>query len=71
MLVSAPPEEPGKGAQRIRDRYELLFPHVHPHATRHTFAMATSLERLVRGYYQQAAQLAVDAGGDDALALST
>ncbi len=30
--------------------------------------MAT-LERLVRGYYQQAAQLAVDAGGDDALAL--
>jgi len=45
-----------------------LFPHVHPHVTRHTLAMAT-LERLVRGYYQQAAQLAVDAGGDDALAL--
>lgn len=55
-------------AQRIRDRYEPLFPHVHPHVTRHTFAMAT-LERLVRGYYQQAAQLGVDAGGDDALAL--
>jgi hypothetical protein len=30
--------------------------------------MAT-LERLVRGYYQQAAKLVVDAGGDDALAL--
>jgi integrase len=30
--------------------------------------MAT-LERLVRGYYQQAAQLMVDAGNDDAMAL--
>ena len=29
----------------------------------------TSLERLVRGYYQQAAKLVVDTGGDDALAL--
>ena len=55
-------------AARIRDRYEAGFPHVHPHVTRHTFAMAT-LERLVRGYYQQAAKLVVDAGGDDALAL--
>jgi integrase len=55
-------------ALRIRDRYEPGFPHVHPHITRHTFAMAT-LERLVRGYYQQAAKLVVDAGGDDALAL--
>jgi site-specific recombinase XerD len=55
-------------AQRIRERYEPSFPHVHPHVTRHTFAMA-ALERLVRGYYQQAAQLVVDAGGDDALAL--
>ncbi|MFG2979550.1 tyrosine-type recombinase/integrase [Streptomyces sp. NPDC048331] len=55
-------------ARRIRDRYEPSFPHVHPHVTRHTFAMAT-LERLVRGYYQQAAQLAVDTGSDDALAL--
>jgi site-specific recombinase XerD len=53
---------------RIRDRYEPGFPHVHPHVTRHTFAMAT-LERLVRGYYQQAAKLVVDAGEDDALAL--
>jgi site-specific recombinase XerD len=55
-------------SMRIRDRYEPGFPHVHPHVTRHTFAMAT-LERLVRGYYQQAAKLVVDAGGDDALAL--
>ncbi|MGW7355311.1 tyrosine-type recombinase/integrase [Streptomyces sp. NPDC054802] len=55
-------------AQRIRDRFDPSFPHVHPHVTRHTFAMAT-LERLVRGYYQQAAQLVVDTGGDDALAL--
>lgn len=55
-------------AARIRDRYEPGFPHVHPHITRHTFAMAT-LERLVRGYYQQVAKLVVDAGGDDALAL--
>jgi len=55
-------------SRRIRDRHEPGFPHVHPHVTRHTFAMAT-LERLVRGYYQQAAKLVVDAGGDDALAL--
>lgn len=54
--------------ERIRQRWERRFPHVHPHITRHTFAMAT-LERLVRGYYQQAAKLEIDAGGDDALAL--
>jgi integrase len=53
---------------RIRERYEPGFPHVHPHVTRHTFAMST-LERLVRGYYQQAAKLVVDTGGDDAMAL--
>lgn len=53
---------------RIRDRYEPGFPHVHPHVTRHTFAMAT-LESLVRGYYQQAAKLVVDTDGDDAMAL--
>ncbi|WP_205327620.1 site-specific integrase [Glycomyces sp. YM15] len=55
-------------AARIRDRFEPAFPHVHPHITRHTFAMRT-LERLVRGYYRQAAQLEHDTGGDDALAL--
>lgn len=55
-------------SQRIQKRWEPGFPHVHPHMTRHTFAMAT-LERLVRGYYQQAARLEIDAGGDSALAL--
>jgi len=53
---------------RIRARFEPGFPHVHPHMTRHSFAMHT-LERLVVGYYQQAAKLIVDTGGDDALAL--
>jgi site-specific recombinase XerD len=53
---------------RIQDRHDAAFPHVFPHMTRHTFAMAT-LERLVRGYYAQAAKLVTDAGGDDALAL--
>lgn len=55
-------------AARIRDRHDPGFGHVHPHMLRHSFAMHT-LERLVRGYYQQAAKLVVDAGGDDALAL--
>jgi site-specific recombinase XerD len=55
-------------AVRIRARYDAGFGHVHPHMLRHSFAMHT-LERLVRGYYQQAAQLVVDTGGDDALAL--
>ena len=55
-------------AARIRERFEPGFPHVHPHVTRHSFAMAT-LERLVRGYYQQAARVELDTGGDDAMAL--
>jgi len=58
----------GRTSARIRERYEPGFPHVHPHVTRHTFAMAT-LESLVRGYYQQAAKLVVDTDGDDAMAL--
>jgi len=41
---------------------------VTPHRLRHSFAMAT-LERLVGGYYQQAAQLAAGTGGDAALRL--
>lgn len=45
---------------------------IHPHTvsadTSHTFAM-TTLERLVRGYYQRAAQLVVDTDGDNAMAL--
>ncbi|GAA2179987.1 site-specific integrase [Brooklawnia cerclae] len=53
---------------RIRARFEPGFPHVHPHMTRHSFAMHT-LERLVAGYYRQAAKLVADTGGDAALAL--
>jgi len=55
-------------SQRIRSRFEPGFPHVHPHMTRHSFAMHT-LEGLVAGYYRQAAQLVTDTGGDAALAL--
>lgn len=55
-------------ATRVRARHDPGFGHVHPHMLRHSFAMHT-LERLVRGYYQQAAKLVVDTGGDDALAL--
>jgi integrase len=52
---------------RIRARFEPGFPHMHPHMTRHSFAMHT-LERLVVGYYRQAAKLVADTGGDAALA---
>ena len=59
-------------ANRIRDRFEPRFPHVHPHRLRHSMAMAT-LERLAAGYYAQAARLAAGtgsaAGPDAALAL--
>jgi site-specific recombinase XerD len=55
-------------SDRVRARWEPRFPVVTPHRLRHSFAMAT-LERLVGGYYQQAAQLAADAGGDAALRL--
>jgi integrase len=54
-----------RAADRVRERFDLRFPHVHPHKLRHSMAMAT-LERLVSGYYLQAAQLAVLAGGPDA-----
>ncbi|MGW6975276.1 site-specific integrase [Streptomyces sp. NPDC054952] len=53
---------------RIRDRWEPAYPHVHPHMTRHTMAM-TTLEKLVRGYYQQAARLVLDTDDDNAMAL--
>lgn len=46
----------------------ILRSRTSPHMTRHTFAM-TTLERLVRGYYQRAAQLVVDTDGDNAMAL--
>jgi integrase len=55
-------------SDRIRARWEPRFPVVTPHRLRHSFAVAT-LERLVGGYYQQAAQLAADTGGDAALRL--
>jgi integrase len=59
-------------SDRIRRRFEPRFPHVHPHRLRHTFALAT-LERLVSGYYAQAAGLVTATGSgrgpDAALAL--
>jgi integrase len=55
-------------AARIRQRWDPRFPHVHPHRLRHSFAVAT-LQRLVGGYYQQAARLVADTDGDGALAL--
>jgi integrase len=58
-------------SDRIRERFEPRFPHVHPHRLRHSFAMAT-LERLVGGYYEQAAGLvtATDTGAGPDAALS-
>ena len=44
-------------SHRIRAQFEPRFPLVHPHRLRHSMAMAT-LERLVSGFYVQAAQLA-------------
>jgi integrase len=59
-------------SDRIRRRFEPRFPHVHPHRLRHSFALAT-LERLVSGYYAQAAGLVAATGSgrgpDAALAL--
>lgn len=55
-------------SQRIRERFEPRFPTVTPHTLRHTFAMAT-MEALIKGYYQQAAQLVADTDEDAALAL--
>lgn len=55
-------------SQRIRERYEPRFPTVSAHVLRHTFAMET-LEALVQGYYQRAAALITDTGGDSGLAL--
>ena len=51
-----------RASQRIRARFEPRFPLVHPHRLRHSMAMAT-LERLVGGFYAQAAQLAAATGG--------
>ncbi|WP_455711944.1 site-specific integrase [Streptomyces erythrochromogenes] len=55
-------------SRRIAENYEPRFPHIHPHRCRHTMAMAT-MERLVAGYYEQAARLSAAGGdADDALA---
>ncbi|MCR3736539.1 MULTISPECIES: site-specific integrase [Prauserella salsuginis group] len=56
-----------RASRRIRASVEPRFPDVHPHRLRHSFAMAT-LERLVTGHYQRAAELVAAAGGDAALA---
>jgi hypothetical protein len=61
-----------RAADRIRDSAEPRFPHVNPHRLRHSFSMRT-LEYLVTGYYQQAAELVAftgdSSGPDAALAL--
>jgi integrase len=61
-----------RASDRVREAFEPRFPHVHPHRLRHSFALAT-LEKLVGGYYQQAAALSAATGGeggpDAALAL--
>ncbi|MEU5384177.1 site-specific integrase [Kitasatospora cineracea] len=55
-------------SERVRRDFEPRFPTVTPHVIRHTFAMAT-LELLVRGHYQRAAELISGVGEDAALAL--
>ncbi|WHT15590.1 hypothetical protein N8J89_20810 [Crossiella sp. CA-258035] len=55
-------------SRRVRERFEPRFPLVHPHRLRHSFAIHT-LEKLVSGYYRQAAALVADAGADAGLAL--
>ncbi|PRX96242.1 tyrosine-type recombinase/integrase [Allonocardiopsis opalescens] len=57
-----------RASERIRERFEPRFPHVHPHRLRHTMALAT-LEGLVAGYYAKAAKLVADTDGNAALAL--
>jgi integrase len=52
---------------RLRES-EPRFPVVSAHRLRHSFAMHT-LERLVQGYYRQAARLVADTDTDAALAL--
>ncbi|MFG2848931.1 site-specific integrase [Kitasatospora sp. NPDC048296] len=55
-------------SERIRQRWEPRFPHVHPHRLRHSFSLRT-LELLVSGYYRQAAKLVAATDTDAALAL--
>jgi site-specific recombinase XerD len=55
-------------SRRIQTRFEPRFPMIHPHRLRHSFAIHT-LEKLVSGYYRQAAALVTDADADAGLAL--
>ncbi|MEV6123781.1 site-specific integrase [Streptomyces sp. NPDC052077] len=57
-----------RAADRIRERYEPRFPHVHPHRGRHTFAMQT-MAKLASGYYARLAQKVQPGDTDAALAL--
>lgn len=57
-----------RASDDIRNRFEPRFPHVKPHRLRHSFALFT-LEKLVAGYYQQAAKLVDDTGDNPAMAL--
>jgi integrase len=57
-----------RASDRIRAHVEPRFPDVHPHRLRHSMAMRT-LEKLVSGYYAQAAKLVKDTDADAALAL--
>ena len=55
-------------SNRVQERFEPRFPHVHPHRLRHSMAMQT-LEYLVTGHYRQAAKLVKDTDADAALTL--
>lgn len=57
-----------RASESVRERFEPRFPHVNPHRLRHSMALST-LERLVAGYYQQAAQLVAGTGDNPAMAL--
>lgn len=57
-----------RASDRIRDRFEPRFPHVHPHRLRHSFSLAT-LEDLVAGYYAQAAKVVANTDTNAALSL--
>lgn len=57
-----------RASDRIRERYEPRFPHVHPHRGRHTFAMQT-MTKLASGYYARLAQKVQPGDTDAALAL--
>lgn len=57
-----------RASERIRERFEPRFPHVHPHRLRQTFSIRT-LEQLVSGYYAQAARMVKETDADATLKL--